>query len=361
MSVTVFQACSSHPHAGREERKFVNGETPYKGGAGSAFEALSAWFKADRLAPRPAGPLPVRNIPGSELEMPSPDGLYRLGHSTVLIRIDGQYLLTDPVFSERASPVQWAGSKRFHPVPVEVGDLPRLRAVVISHDHYDHLDKATVLALDDKVDLFVTPLRVGGHLRRWGIDAGKIIERDWWQDIEIGSLRLTATPAQHFSGRTLADRDRTQWASWVIEGSRSKLFFSGDSGYFAGFREIGDRFGPFDVTMIETGAYNELWSDIHMLPEQSLQAHLDLRGRAMLPIHNSTFDLSLHDWFEPLERIQALARENGVSVLTPAIGERLSVKSPAATTAWWRSHMPAGYGLPGSPESRVVKLGGVAN
>ncbi len=160
--------------------------------------------------------------------------------------------------------MQWAGPKRFHPAPLSIEDLPQLRAVIISHDHYDHLDKGSIRRLRDKVDTFVTPLGIGEHLRNWGVEPERIVELDWWQDVELEGLTLTATPAQHFSGRGLHDRNRTLWASWVIQSSDHSLFFSGDTGYFDGFREIGERFGPFDVTMIETGAYNRAWRKVHM-------------------------------------------------------------------------------------------------
>jgi L-ascorbate metabolism protein UlaG (beta-lactamase superfamily) len=296
--------------------------------------------------PKPRTALPLRWIPQSDFVNADGAGLYRLGHSTVLIRLDGAYLLTDPVFSRRASPVPWAGPERFHPSPISIRELPQLKAVVISHDHYDHLDRDSIIALQGKADYFVVPLRVGDHLRRWGIDDSRIIELNWWEHTDLGSIRLTATPARHFSGRGLLDRDRTLWASWVIRGGQANLFFSGDSGYFDGFRTIGRRLGPFDVTMIEAGAYNPAWAAIHMLPEHSLQAHLDLAGQLMLPIHNSTFDLSNHDWFEPLEALDDLAIRHDVPLLTPMFGEPVSLNSPAAFHAWWRESMPTIAGAP---------------
>ncbi|MEM1114158.1 MAG: MBL fold metallo-hydrolase [Pseudomonadota bacterium] len=296
---------------------------------------------------RPTQRMPLRPIPASELsnEGPGNEGpgdatLYRLGHSSVLIRLDGHYLLTDPVFSKRASPVQWAGPSRFHPVPFELDDLPPLSAVVISHDHYDHLDKQSILDLASKTDYFLMPLGVGDHLRRWGIDDEQIMELDWWDEVELDSLVLAATPAQHFSGRGLTDRNRSLWASWVILGTQGRLFFSGDTGYFDGFKEIGEHYGPFDITMIETGAYNPLWTHVHMLPEQGAQAHIDLGGRAMLPIHNSTFNLSNHDWFDPLEQATALAEQRNIQLVTPVIGEAVSITAPQPTAAWWRPLMP---------------------
>uniref|UniRef100_UPI0030F49510 MBL fold metallo-hydrolase n=1 Tax=Paraglaciecola sp. TaxID=1920173 RepID=UPI0030F49510 len=199
----------------------------------------------------------------------SHDILVKISHSTVLLRLDGQYVLTDPVFSKRASPVQFVGPKRFHDLPLTIAELPHLAVVLISHDHYDHLDKTSIKALAAKTSMFVVPTGVDQHLRRFGIMADKIVVLDWWQHCTLGSLTFHATPAQHFSGRGLFDKNNTTWASFVIESVKRRIFFSGDSGYFNGFAEIGKRFGGFDLSMIETGAYDEMWPDIHMQPEQS--------------------------------------------------------------------------------------------
>ncbi|MFU7280652.1 MBL fold metallo-hydrolase [Pseudomonas aeruginosa] len=201
---------------------------------------------------------------------------------------------------------------------------------------FDHLDRAAIKALVPLVELFLAPLGVGDRLLAWGVPPGKVRQLDWWQGIEAGGLRLTATPAQHFSGRGLHDGNRTLWCSWVIESAELKLFFSGDSGYFDGFAEIGRRYGPFDLTMLETGAYNEHWPYVHMHPQQTLQAHRDLGGRWLLPIHNGTFDLAMHAWYEPFERILELATEHGVRVSTPMMGERIDLQAPHAGRRWWR-------------------------
>jgi L-ascorbate metabolism protein UlaG (beta-lactamase superfamily) len=244
--------------------------------------------------------------------------------------------MTDPVFSDRASPVQWAGPKRFHQTPITLQDLPSIDVVVISHDHYDHLDKASIKELGDKVGTFLVPLKVGQLLVNWGVPKERVVELDWWESHSVDGIEYTLTPTQHFSGRGLTDRDTTLWGSWVINAQQNKVFFSGDSGYFNGFKEIGERYGPFDFTMIETGAYNDLWSDIHMFPEQSVQAHIDVQGKVMMPIHNSTFDLSMHDWNEPMQRALDISEERGVTLVSPEIGQRLELAEPQPVKAWWQ-------------------------
>jgi len=284
----------------------------------------------------PDRPIPVRPLDAATLAQAPEASLFRLGHSTLLMKLDGGWWLTDPVFSERASPFTFAGPKRFHAPPLSIDALPPLRGIILSHDHYDHLDRDSIVALAPKAELIVAPLGVGDRLVGWGMDRAKIRQLDWWQETQAGGVRLAAVPAQHFSGRGLRDGDRTLWVSWVIIKGSLRLFFSGDTGYHAGFRAIGERYGPFDVTMLETGGYDRQWADIHMQPEQTLQAHLDLNGRWLLPIHNGTFDLAFHPWHEPLDRIQALATAAGVPLATPQMGQMWALDRPQEVPAWWR-------------------------
>ena len=285
----------------------------------------------------PAGALPVDVLTREQLDAAPDRSLYRLGHSTVLLKLRGGFWLTDPVFAERASPFRRLGPKRFHAPPIALADLPPLAGVILSHDHYDHLDRDTVLALDATTERFLTPLGVGDRLIEWGIAATKVRQLDWWQSADVGGLVLTATPAQHFSGRSLLDGNSTLWASWVIEDRDLRVFFSGDSGYLDGFRTIGERLGPFDVTLIETGAYDPQWPYVHMQPEETVQAHVDLRGRWLVPIHNGTFDLAMHRWQEPFERITGLTAARGVALATPRMGERLNMAAPHRGERWWRN------------------------
>ncbi|WP_233218121.1 MBL fold metallo-hydrolase [Roseateles chitinivorans] len=295
----------------------------------------------DFMFHKPAGTAPDRPIEVQALTrdqlLAAPDRtLFRLGHSTVLLKLRGRFWLTDPVFSERASPFSWMGPKRFHAPPIALDELPEIEAVILSHDHYDHLDHDTVLALAPKVRRFLTPLGVGQRLIDWGVPAAKVQQFDWWQGTSIAGVQLTATPAQHFSGRGLSDRNSTLWASWVLIDGDLRVFFSGDTGYFDGFKTIGERFGPFDLTLMETGAYDPRWPYVHMQPEQTMQAHVDLRGRRLLPIHNGTFDLAMHRWQDPFERISALARLRKVELVTPVIGAPLAIEEPGPTPAWWQ-------------------------
>ena len=288
---------------------------------------------------------PLATLPVQQADLSgSHDILVKISHSTVLIRLDGQYILTDPVFSKRASPLSFVGPKRFHTLPLTIAQLPRLDVVVISHDHYDHLDKASIKALAAKTAMFVVPVGVDQHLLRFGVSKKNITVLAWWQDAKLGSINIHATPAQHFSGRGLFDKNKTSWASFVIQSSRRRIFFSGDSGYFAGFSEIAKRFGRFDLSLIETGAYDELWPDIHMQPEQSLRAHLDLQADYMLPIHNSSFDLAMHAWYEPLQRLANAAETYQVPLITPIFGATVDLRclEQAANqhTYWWQAMVP---------------------
>lgn len=298
------------------------------------------WVTAKHQLSEPKhGVIPIEKINADGLQHGDALSFYRLGHSTILLSLDQQWWLIDPVFSERASPVQWAGPKRFHDAPIDIAVLPPIRGVIISHDHYDHLDKTAIKQLKDKADNFIVPVGVDNLIKDWGVPTQKVHGLSWWQSIHIGSVQLTATPAQHFSGRGITGGDETLWASWVIKGEKENTFYSGDGGYFDGFKLIGEQLGPFDVTFIETGAYNKTWANVHMMPEQSVQAHMDVQGKYMVPVHNSTFDLSLHAWYEPLERVQAAALANDVNLLTPKIGEKVKL-SQLQTGLWWKALMP---------------------
>ncbi len=302
------------------------------------FEALGKWMnKSANTVPK--DPLPVVERTKAEFETPPPSGLRItwLGHSTQLIELDGHRVLVDPVWSERTSPVSWAGPKRFHKPPLPLDDLPALDAVVISHDHYDHLDLPTIQALGDRAPVYLVPLGVGAHLESWGVEAERIIERDWWGEAKLGELSFTATPARHFSGRSpiMADKKATLWSGWVIAGPTHRVYYSGDTGMFPGFKDIGERLGPFDAVMIEIGAYNQMWADLHIGPEQAIDARLALGSGLFIPVHWGTFDLALHGWTEPIERLLVAAKKAGVAVAVPQPGGSVEPGNPPEINPWW--------------------------
>ena len=285
----------------------------------------------------PVDPIPLQKFTRESLDALDPklNHVVRLGHSSHLLKLQGKYWLIDPVFSERASPVQWAGPKRFHPSPISLDQLPPIEGVILSHDHYDHLDKAATEFLATTVLHYVVPLKVGERLVDMGVPKDRITELDWWGTTTIGNVKLSAAPAQHFSGRTLGDRNKTLWASWIIDVGGQRIFYSGDGGYFSGFKEIGRRFPNIDVALIENGAYDKQWPDVHMTPEQSIDAFVDIKAKVLYPVHNSTFDLAFHQWRDPLERIAKLSKERGISLATPIIGEPLTIGKARANQEWW--------------------------
>jgi L-ascorbate metabolism protein UlaG (beta-lactamase superfamily) len=285
----------------------------------------------------PRTPVPVVYPAGTDLASASRKGLRAtwLGHSTVYLEVDGVRILTDPVWSERASPLRWLGPKRFFKPVIALEDLPVPQVVVISHDHYDHLDRATVRRIRHWPARFIVPLGVGGHLADWGVPRERITELDWWETARVEDLEVTCTPARHASGRWLFDKDKTLWGGFAFIGPRHRVYFSGDTGMFAGFREIGGRLGPFDLTMIEAGAYDRTWPDWHLGPEQAVRAHALVRGGTLLPLHWGLFDLAAHGWTEPIERVLAAARTAGAGVCTPRPGESFEPGLPAASTPWW--------------------------
>ncbi|MBF9219847.1 MBL fold metallo-hydrolase [Hymenobacter ruricola] len=293
------------------------------------------WGKEEREPRQPLGPFRADAV---ALAAPVPPNALRatwLGHSTTLLEIDGRRFLTDPVWAERVSPSKLVGPKRFFAPPLPLADVPALDAVILSHDHYDHLDEATIRTLARREVPFFCPLGVGAHLRRWGVAPARITELNWWEKAALApDFTLVATPARHFSGRGLT-RNNTLWASWCLLGPQHKVFFGGDSGPFEeGFRQIGTAFGPFDLTMLEIGAADAEWADIHMGPLVALQAHRLLGGGPLLPLHWGTFNLALHAWRAPVQELLAEAGPE-VPLLLPAPGQRVDVAAGPLNANWW--------------------------
>ena len=353
------------------------------------------WLAGGSPHRRPAAPVPIRTRAAADFARPAAGlRVTWLGHGTSLVEIGGRRLLVDPVWSANAAPGPLFGVRRFHPPPLALAALPPLDAVLLTHDHYDHLDAETVTALAARVPRWVCPLGVGARLEGWGVPPEAVTELDWWETAalaptpEASGVAVTATPARHFSGRFLTDRDATLWCGYALaeasgdarattgrpggsplrEGLSSdetaapeaphpspsraplpltpeasgghRVYVGGDGGYSAAFQEVGARLGPFDVALMEVGAYNQAWADIHLGPEQAVRAALDARARLLLPVHWATFDLALHGWTEPGERVRAAAREAGLPLALPRPGESVTLgggTSPEAypTARWW--------------------------
>ncbi|WP_407310843.1 MBL fold metallo-hydrolase [Desulfosporosinus sp. SB140] len=291
----------------------------------------------DAKSRTPQGKLPeVRSemlpflVPGETLKF------IWFGHSTLLLNMDGQTILIDPVFSKFASPINFI-NKRFQPAVITLEELPPIDDIVISHNHYDHLDKKTIKFFRNKATKFIVPLGVGKHLRDWGISSSRISELNWGESLTSNALTYTAAPARHFSGRGLFDSNKTLWASWVIQGKLEKIFYSGDSSYSNHFKEIGNRFGPFDLAFIENGQYDKRWIDAHMLPEETIQAVIDLKARTFVPVHWGMFDMAVHNWSEPVKCIYKLAKTHELPIITPRFGEVVEIISRQTYFPWWES------------------------
>ena len=313
--------------------------------AAAAWPTLSEFLRGGpRRVPR--APLPALD-PCQAWAQPPDTGLRAtwLGHSTVLIEIDGLRVLTDPVWGPRVSPSRFAGPKRFQPVPVALRAMPPIDLVLVSHDHYDHLDQPTIRELAHMGVPFVTSLGVGAHLEAFGVAPSRITELDWWESHTLPGreLTITAAPSQHFSGRGLRDRNATLWSSLALRSARHSVFFSGDTGLTSEYATIRARLGPFDLVMLEVGAFHPAWGDLHLGPGHALEAHALLGGGVLLPVHWGTFALGVHDWDEPAETLLALAPRQGVPLAMPRLGEAIEPARVGAAAPWWREvDAPAG-------------------
>ena len=316
--------------------KFLNLKSDYKNTSSFSDSSVKNTTLMSLLSPpkdkNPMAPLPTIQFQGNTL---TEDKFVWLGHSTLLMNIEGLIVMTDPVFN-RASPVPIFGKPFAYEQPINIGDLPKVDVVIISHDHYDHLDAKAIKDLSQSVDRFLVPLGVKAHLERWGVDANRINELDWHDSEDYKNIKFTLTPAQHFSGRGLTNRNSTLWGSWIVSSERIRAYFSGDGGYSETFKELGERYGPFDIAFIENGAYNTDWSQVHMFPHETVQANIDLKSNVLFPIHWSKFDLAFHPWDEPIILITKEAEKRNINIATPMIGEVFDLTN-LPKNPWWEA------------------------
>jgi L-ascorbate metabolism protein UlaG (beta-lactamase superfamily) len=292
---------------------------------------------------KPEGSIPDSPLPMEPFDISQWNGQQDLqfawlGHTTFLIKIDGKVILTDPMFSQRAGSFGWLSPARYSKTLDSIDKLPVIDLVLITHNHLDHLDENSIKALIPKTMHFIAPLAVGNLLEEWGIPNKKLTELDWWQTKSIDDLTITAAPAKHTSERGIFDKNMTLWASYSIRGKKLNLYLSGDSGWFKGLYEIGERLGPFDVTFFEIGAYSSLKGqmEVHYTPEQAVKAHQAVKGKLMVPSGWGTFDLGLFPWHEPIERFLIAANQAGIDYLTPKIGEAVIPGKLGGREAWWK-------------------------
>src|SRR5271156_6015189 len=339
----VFQDMTMLQQARKMGRRFLNPVPTEIGGFSTIFKVLPLYLtnKAETVPRRTLGPFKT----DVAVYAAAPESGLRvtwMGHSSVLLEIDGVRVLMDPVWDERASPVRWAGPKRFFAAPVRLEDLPPVDVVLVSHDHYDHLGEATIRRLAELESMretkWVTSLGVGESLRQFGVNAEKIAELDWTQSVMVGELKMTAVPSRHFSGRGMFNRFETLWSAFVLKGPKHTVYFGADSGWWEGFAEIGAAYGPFDLTMLEIGAFDVMWDGIHLGPDGAARAFEALGGKGlMMPIHWGLFALALHAWRWPMERMLELAGERGIMLWAPEPGRPTEVVAEAEVRSdWWR-------------------------
>ena len=350
--ITQLIGCTSMTETQKEKKARIQSSPQYQNGKFVNPNGVSAkWFSQEiwevikeyifgkRIGPKPLIDLPIHQLHSEQWEnhQAGQFSFSWLGHSSILISMENQRILVDPVLEERASPFSWIGPKRFHSSPVTAEELPGVNLVLITHDHYDHLEKSTLVTINEKVERFVVPLGIGALLEDWGINPSKIIELDWWETYSSGSLEFHATPAIHYASRGLFDSNQRLWCSWSIVGKEKRVFVSGDSGYFDGFKKIGKRLGPFDVTFLKIGASNDkgTWRELHMTPEEAGQQNLDLRGQLLVPLHWATFDLALHPWYEPIERLVTFSEQESITLITPEVGKKTYLQGKPNNDHWW--------------------------
>ena len=336
----------SSPNYDMARKKFVNRRADIMENMG---DDISFWddpigrlrnnffFNSNETSPSQLIPEDRSGVPADFADSAGTVKFIWLGHSTFLLSINNKIVLVDPIFSAAASPVSFL-VKRFQPPVINIDELPELDYVLISHDHYDHLDMETIIKLKDDDVTFVAPLGVGSHMRKWGVDNNKLIELDWWDEIDFDGVTFICTPAQHFSGRmALFSTMQTLWASWIVKGGGKSVYYSGDSGYDVHYKDIGERYGAFDIVFMDSGQYNERWAAVHNMPDEVIQGFIDLEGRHLVPVHWGMFTLSLHNWYDPPSEITKRAEKQGISVMTPLMGQTVILDSPGVFERWWEA------------------------
>lgn len=322
-----------------KDGRFVNvKDVPKEASFGEMLRIARKFFFEKVENGKPDEALPIQKLDSAALANNTNETrLFWFGHSAFLLQMQGKNILIDPMFGKVPAPHPWLGGNRFSAeLPIAIEELPKIDAVLISHDHYDHLDYDSIKKLKSKLGAYFVPLGVSVHLEAWGINSNQITELDWWQETAFKDIQLACTPAQHFSGRKFSNGQSTLWASWVIKSDSTAIFFSGDSGYGPHFKEIGEKYGPFDFAMMECGQYNTMWPDIHMFPEETAQAGVDVKARAMMPIHWGAFKLALHSWTDPIERVSQKAKVLNIPLVTPEIGEPVAIDLlPKPDSVWW--------------------------
>ena len=292
----------------------------------------------DRHLRQPKAPIPVLPIDKAQLtsEVDDPKFIW-FGHSVLLLRINGKHILIDPMFGSDASPVGPVRTKRFSKNTMDIIDqLPKIDVVLLTHDHYDHLDYESILKLRTKVSSYITSLGVARHLHRWGISNNQITEMDWWEEIDLEGIKITFTPSRHFSGRGLFDRFGGLWGGFVFQTAAHQIYWSGDGGYGEHFKRIGEKFGAFDWAFMECGQYNENWAQLHLFPEEAIQAAMDVHAKVAIPVHWGGFALAMHTWDDPVERFVKEAELKEIDVCTPRMGDLVVLGKELKHSFWWR-------------------------
>lgn len=305
--------------------KFINAEDTPTGINGNFFSTMWNFFTADNV--RPNAPLETKKFDKEKFLNDTSDLIVTwFGHSSILLKLDGKVILSDPVFSDHASPVPFFGPKKFdYTNDHSVSDLPDIDILLLTHDHYDHLDKSSVLEIEPRTKKIFVSLGVDKILIDWGISPEKIEVADWWDDFNYEDIKLTYVPMRHFSGRGMTNRNATLWGGWALKSVKYNILLGGDSSYGTHFKEIGDKLGPFDINFMECGQYNEAWKFVHQFPEETVQSHLDVKGNILIPVHWGKFKLSIHPWDEPIKRAKRSANENKVRLFSPIIGSITSM------------------------------------